>query len=65
LYSLTSTVLNAALSRSASLSTNAGFLPPNSKIYGTRLAPAAIATFLPFSGLPVNTIKSHGNVIIS
>lgn len=49
----------AANSIFALSSTTAGLFPPSSRMHGTKLLPAALATNLPFSELPVKHIKSN------
>ena len=57
-------MINGFTPKFASKSIIVGFFPPNSKIQGIKFSAAALATSFPFSGLPVNTIKSKGLVVI-
>jgi hypothetical protein len=60
LLNLANTILDAAKSISALVSTITGHFPPNSRIQGTKFTAAAFATNLPFSVEPVKQMRSHG-----
>jgi len=56
---LPNAIFFAATSRLALASITVGLFPPSSKMQGTKFFPAAVATNLPFSVLPVKQIKSN------